>query len=144
MTAVKERTGLSGLLDRVTSVVRLVRPVEVPPPAYVKCAGCRRGGRDDQQVPDPDQFTTRRGVTAAGDVVGNAAAVPAKAPEPIEVNVDRLNFSPAEEAARLSDERTRREKDGTVVKLIDAAPVWCSGCRSWYHAIGCYSLHQHD
>lgn len=139
------RDALRGVLARVTSVVHLVRPVDTPIPPYERCAGCRKGGRNDQAIPDPDQFTTRKGVTPAGDVVGNAAAVPAKAPDPIEVNFDRLNFDPGAEAGRLSDEKFKREKDGTAVKLIDAAPVWCDTCRAWYHAIGCYSTHRaHD
>lgn len=94
-------------------VGRLARPTaEKPAPPYRKCAACERGGRDDQHVPDPDQFTTKKGVTPAGDVVGNAATVPAE--------------------------------DGTAVKLIDAPPVWCAGCRNWFHAIQCYSLHRHN
>lgn len=126
---------------RFARFARLVRPVGPPPPPYIRCAGCHTSGRKDQLVPDPDQYATKKGVTPAGDVVGNAAAVPAKAPDPIVVNVARLNLDPGAEAARLSDEEAKRKKDGTAVKLIDAAPVWCPSCRAWYHAIGCYSTH---
>lgn len=140
---IKVKTGLAGVLQRVGQVVHLVRPAPaVTAPPFVRCASCRKGGRDDQQVPDPAQFTVKKGVTPAGDVVGNAAAVPAKAPDPIEVNIARLNLMPGVEAARLSDEQAKREKDGTAVKLTDAAPVWCEGCGAWYHAIGCYSRHR--
>lgn len=49
------------------------------PPAYVKCAGCGRGGRPDQQVPDPAQFVNKLGSSTG--IVGNAAVVPAKTPD---------------------------------------------------------------
>lgn len=136
------------LMTRVRAVtVRVPRMPWRPapattPPAYVKCAGCRRGGRDDQQVPDPAQFANKLGSSTG--IVGNAAAVPAKAPDPIEVNVSRLNLAPGVEAARLSKEIADREKDGTLLRLTDAAPVWCATCHAWYHAIGCYSLHRHE
>ena len=135
------RDTLRGILARVTSVIRLVRPVDTPPPPYTRCAGCGRGGRDDQSVPDPDQFNRPK---AEVKRIGDLASVPAKAPDPIEVNVARLNIAPGLEAARLSEEEAKREKDGTAVKLIDAAPVWCRHCGSWYHAIRCYSLHRSD
>lgn len=114
---IKAKTGLAGVLERLALVARLVRPVDPPAPPYERCAGCRRGSRDDQQVPDPAQFTTKKGVTPAGDVVGNAATVPAKVFDPVEAAV--------------------------AVALTDAPPVWCARCRSWYHAVGCYSLHTH-
>lgn len=61
---IKEKTGLAGALARVAQVTRLVRPAPaVPPPPYVKCAGCGKGGRDDQHVPDPDQFVRVKGET---------------------------------------------------------------------------------
>lgn len=72
--ATPARDILAGLLERFTQVVRLVRPVGAPAPAYVRCAGCRKGGRDDQGVPDPDQFMNKLGMSK--DIVGNAATVP--------------------------------------------------------------------
>ncbi len=95
------------VLARVASVVQLVRPVDRPvPPPYTRCTGCGKGGRDDQQVPDPDQFTKVKTADGSG--------------------------TPGTEKA---------EGD---VKLIDAAPVWCWHCGSWFHAIGCYSTHRGD
>lgn len=142
------RTGLAGFLDRVTSVIRLVRPVDRPPPPYKTCAGCRRGGRDDQHVPDPDQFTTKKGVTAEGDVVGNPAAVPGKPAVDVDAEVDGFihygSGDPGIQAARISDDLARRGGYGPDVKLMDAPPVWCAPCGKWYHAIKCYSLHKHN
>jgi hypothetical protein len=142
---IKEKTGLAGLLQRVADVARLVRPApDRPVPPYVKCAACGQAGRDDQQVPDPAQFVNKPG--QSGDVVGSAATVPAEAPDPIDVNWDAFNVDPGAAAERLSQARAKREQDGTDVRLIDAAPVYCAapGCRAWFHAIGCYSLHRHD
>lgn len=65
---IKLRTGLAGVLDRITSVVRLVRPVNTPPPPpYTRCTGCRKAGRDDQQVPDSDQFVKVKGETPGAE-----------------------------------------------------------------------------
>jgi hypothetical protein len=133
------RDTLAGLLERFTQVVRLVRPVGAPAPAYVRCAGCRKGGRDDQAVPDPDQFVKAK----TQKVVGDPATVPADV-EDEPVAWGGFNTDPGAAAERLSDLRAKQEKDGTAVKLIDAAPVWCDECRAWYHAIKCYSLHRHD
>jgi hypothetical protein len=70
---IKVKTGLAAVLERAAAVTRLVRPAPaVPPPPYVKCAGCHKGGRDDQQVPDPGQYK------AVIDTDGNP--VPAGAP----------------------------------------------------------------
>lgn len=72
MTALK--TGLAGVLDRIASVLRLVRPVDTAPHyPYTRCGGCGKGGRDDQHVPDPDQFVKVKGETpgkekAEGDI----------------------------------------------------------------------------
>lgn len=101
-------------------------------PPFKTCAGCGRAGRPDQSVPEPGQFAK---------IIGTASVVPAKAPDPIEINWAAFNTDPGAAAGRLSDEQAKREKDGTAVKLIDAAPVRCS-CGRWYHAIGCYSLHR--
>lgn len=138
------KTGLAGLLDRITSVVKLVRPVDPPAPAYVRCAGCRQGGRDDQLVPDPDQFTTKKGVTPAGDVVGNASTVPSLVEDDEPMNLGAFNSDPGAAAERLSEHRARQEREGGYVKLVNAAPVWCATCKAWYHAVRCYSLHRHS
>lgn len=103
---------LRSILARATSVIRLVRPVDLPIPPYKTCAGCGHGGRNDQHVPDPDQYVTKKGVTRAGDVVGNVVTVPVAPVKDVEV------------------------------KLIDAAPVWCAPCGRWFHAVKCYSLHR--
>jgi hypothetical protein len=71
---IKMKTGLAGILERAGQVTRLVRPAPAAaPPPYVKCAGCGKGGRGDQQVPDPDQFVKVKGETpgtekAEGDI----------------------------------------------------------------------------
>jgi hypothetical protein len=145
---IKMKTGLAGALQRAGQVARLVRPAPaVPPPPYVKCAGCGKGGRGDQQVPDPDQFTTKKGITPAGDVVGNAAAVPGKPAVDVDavspVNWGAFNSDPGAAAERASEESARRGGYGPDIKLIDAAPIHCS-CGRWFHAIRCYSLHRHD
>lgn len=86
MTAVKEKTGLAGLLDRITSVVRLVRPVDLPPPPYKTCAGCRQGGRDDQQVPDPDQYARKAKAVAKARADGQ--------PEPKDTEIETIDAAP--------------------------------------------------
>lgn len=86
---------------------RLARPAVAMPPPFESCAGCRKAGRDDQQVPEPSQFTKIIGKAKVADLDA--------APEPVK-----------EEA----------------IKLIDAAPVRCTTCGAWYHAVGCYSLHR--
>jgi hypothetical protein len=135
-TAVK--TGLAGVLDRVATVLRLVRPVDLPPPPYERCAGCRRSGRDDQHVPDPDQFNKPK---AKVKQVGDPATVPADVDDDTP-SWAAFNTDPGAAAERLSQTRARQEKEGSDVRLIDAAPVWCGTCRAWYHAIGCYSTHK--
>ena len=59
---IKPKTGFAGVLERAGQVTRLVRPAPVAtPPPFVKCGGCLKGGRNDQQVPDPDQFVRVKG-----------------------------------------------------------------------------------
>lgn len=152
---IKMKTGLAGVLQRAGQVARLVRPAPTtPPPPYVKCAGCGKGGRNDQQVPDPDQFVKVKGENAGeaeeveeGDVVGNAAAVPGKPAVDVDavgpVNWGAFNSDPGAAAERASEENARRGGYGPDIKLMDAAPIRCS-CGRWFHAIGCYSKHRHD
>jgi len=49
--------GLPGLLARVGAVARLAPARPAPVPAYTTCHACGKAGRDDQRVPDPEQFT---------------------------------------------------------------------------------------
>ncbi len=136
---IKLKTGLAAVLDRAAAVARRIRPAtDTPPPPFERCAGCRRAGRDDQQVPDPDQFVNKLG--QASKVVGHPA-VDVDAPAPF--NPASFNLDPGAAAARLSRDETRRGGYAPDVKLIDAAPVHCS-CGQWFHAIGCYSTHRTD
>lgn len=76
---IKPKTGLVGVLDRITSVVRLVRPVDTTPHyPYTRCGGCGKGGRDDQQVPDPDQFVKPKTVADTVKAIGDASTAPVK------------------------------------------------------------------
>lgn len=67
VTAYRAVAGLPGRLGRLARR----RTVVAPPTPYTRCAGCGKGGRDDQQVPDPDQFTKPKAVPV---VTGAATA----------------------------------------------------------------------
>ena len=127
----------------VRAVRAVVRPAPaIEPPPYTRCAGCGKAGRDDQQIPDPDQF--KPVIDADGNPLPPVApARPAvDVDAPVEGFIHYGSGDPGAQAARISDDNARRGGYGPDIKLVDAAPVRCS-CGRWYHAIKCYSLHRH-
>lgn len=91
----------------------------------------RHTPRPGRPKPPTPAFKTCAGCGTASGGAGNSQ----KVPDPAQFVA---GYAPA--GRHAAPEPT----EVTSVLTIDAAPVWCTTCRRWFHAIRCYSLHRHD